>query len=71
MLLTTFLKIPHNVLKAMVVLMVLLLSLKLVRGGVHHTCGGGHNIVCTPPFLLGGGVEPSTKYFKGEGHGQI
>ena len=65
MLLTTFLKIPHNVIKAMVVLMVLLLSLKLVRGGVHHTFGGGHDIVCTPPFLLGGGVEPPTKYFKG------
>ena len=32
-----------------------LLSLKLVQSGVHHTCGGGHDIVYTPlppPFLL-------------------
>ena len=57
MLLTIFLKIPHNVIEVMVVLMVLLLALKLVQSGVHHTCGGDHDIVCTPPhpFIPGGG----------------
>ena len=54
MLLTIFLKIPYNVIEVMVVLMLLLLALKFVESGVHHTCGGGHNIVCTspPPTLL-------------------
>ena len=50
-------------------LMVLLLALKLAQSGVHHTCDGGHDIVCSPPPLsagLGGGgvVEPPTKFFK-------
>ena len=47
MLLAVFLKIPHNVIEIMVVLMVLLLALKLVQTSVHHTCGGSHDIVCT------------------------
>ena len=55
MLVTIFLKIPHNVIEVMVVLMVLLLVLKLVQSGVHHTCGGGHDIVCTPTALSAGG----------------
>ena len=55
MLLTIFIKIPHSVTVVMVVLMVLLLALKLVQS-VNHTCGGGYDIVCTPPspFALGG-----------------
>ena len=53
----------------MVVLMVLLLALKLAQSGVHHTCDGGHDIVCSPPppfcWVGGGGVvEPPTKFFK-------
>ena len=62
MLLTIFLKIPHNVIEVMVVLMVLLFALKLVESGVHHTCGWGHGIACTPhsPHY----IEPTTKYFK-------
>ena len=42
----------------MVVLVVVVLALKLVQNGVHHTFGGGHDIVFTslapplPPFLL-------------------
>ena len=40
---------PHNVIEVMVGLMALLLGLKLVQSGVHHTCRGGHDIVCTPP----------------------
>ena len=65
MLLTIFLKIPVNVIEVMVVLMVLL-ALKLVQSGVHHTCGGGDDIVCTPtPYSAGGrGVEPPIKFFK-------
>ena len=53
----------------MVVLMVLLLALKLVQGGVHHTCGGGHDIVCTcpPPFLLGGDLNLLPNFLKGGG----
>ena len=56
----------------MVVLTVLLLALKLVQGGVHHTCGGGHDIVCTcpPPLSAGGGFEPPTKFFKRRGFDQ-
>ena len=49
--------------------MVLLLALKLAQSGVHHTCDGGHDIVCSPPppfcWVGGGGVvEPPTKFFK-------
>ena len=41
-------KNPHSVTDVVVVLMVLLLALKLVQSGIHHTCGGGgHDIVCT------------------------
>ena len=29
-----------------------LLALKLVQSGVRHTCGGGHDIVCTSLSLL-------------------
>ena len=29
-----------------------LLSLKLVQSGAHHTCSGGHDIVYTTPLLL-------------------
>ena len=36
----------------MVVLKMLLLALKLVQSGAHHTCGGGHDLVCTLPPLL-------------------
>ena len=50
MLLTIFLKIPHNVIEVMAVLMVLLVALQLVQSGVHHACGAGHDIVCTPPL---------------------
>ena len=50
MLLAIFLKIPLNVIEVMVVLMLLLLALKLVQSGVHHTRGEGHDIVCTPPL---------------------
>ena len=25
-------------------------SLQLVQSGVHHACGAGHDIVCTPPL---------------------
>ena len=67
MLLTIFLKIPVNVIEVMVVLMVLL-ALKLVQSGVHHTCGGGHDIVCTPPphILLGaGGLNLLSNFLKG------
>ena len=39
-----------NVIEVMVVLMLLLLALKLVQSGVHHTRGEGHDIVCTPPL---------------------
>ena len=52
MLFTIFLQIPLNVIEVMVVLKMLLLALKLVQSGVHHTCGGGHDIVCTLPTLL-------------------
>ena len=70
MLLTICLKISHNVIEVTVVLMVLLLALKLVQSGVRHTCGGGHDIVCTSLSLLRrerGGVEPPTIYLKGQG----
>ena len=59
MLLTIFLKIPHNVIEVMVVLMELLLALKLVEGGVHYTCGGVHDIVCSPHFN-----GPPNKFFE-------
>ena len=52
MLLTIFLKITHNVAGFLVVLMVLLLARKLVGSGVHDTCGGGHDTMSTPLFLL-------------------
>ena len=59
MLLTIFLKIPHNVIEVMVVLMELLLALKLVEGGVHYTCGGVHDIVCSSHFN-----GPPNKFFE-------
>ena len=62
MLLAIFLKIPLNVIEVMVVLMLLLFALKLVRSGVHHTRGEGHDIVCTSPSPL---IEPPTKFFEG------
>ena len=65
MLLTIFLKIPHNVIEVMVVLMVLLLSLKLVQSGVHHTCGEGHDIVWIPiPFCWGGVLNLLPNFLK-------
>ena len=66
-LLTIFVKIPHNVIEVMVVLMVLLLALKFVQSGVYHACVGGHDIVYTPSFCWGegGGVEPPN-FLKGE-----
>ena len=49
----------------MVVLMEQLLALERVQSGVHHTYGGGHDILCTP-FCWGGGGggEPSAKFCK-------
>ena len=34
----------------MFVLVVVVLALKLVQSGVHHTFGGGHDIVFTSPY---------------------
>ena len=60
MLLIIFLKIPHNVIEVMVVLMVLLLALKLVQSGVQH-----QSVQPRSPFCRGGGgVEPPTKFSK-------
>ena len=70
MLLTIVLKIPRIVIEVIIVLMVLLLALKLVPSGVHHTCGGGHDIVCTP-LLLGGSLSLLPNSLKGGGLDQI
>ena len=48
--------------EAMVVLMMLLLALKLVSSGVHHTCGGSHDILCTPVSVRG--VELPIRFLK-------
>ena len=68
MLLTIFLKISHNLIEVMLVLMVMLLALKLVHSVVQHTCGGGHDLTCTAPLSAGwgggGGVEPPSIVFK-------
>ena len=56
------------------VLMVLLLALKLVQGGVHHTCGGGYDIACTPAPLLSSGAGDLNfllNFLKGGGFDQI
>ena len=67
-LLTIFVKIPHNVIEVMVVLMVLLLALKFVQSGVYHACVGGHDIVYTPSFCWGGGGGGwAPEFFKGGG----
>ena len=71
MVLTIFLKIPKNGIEVMVVLFVLLLASKLVPRCVHHTCGGGHAIVCTPPpcRAMRRRFEPPIKFFKRGGEG--
>ena len=52
MLLTIWLKIPHNLTEVMVVPMVLLLALKLIRSGVpHKRLGGGGGGFTGPPFF--------------------
>ena len=55
--------------EVMVVLMMLLLALKLVSGGVHHTCGGSHGIFCTP--VSAGGLNLLPGFLKGGGPDQI
>ena len=55
--------------EVMVVLMMLLLALKLVSSGVHHTCGGSHDIFCTP--VSAGGLNLLPGFLKGGGLDQI
>ena len=62
MLLTIFLKNSNHVVEVMVVLRLLLLILKVMQSGVHHTCGGSDPCMCTP-FLLG--VESLIMFLKG------
>ena len=64
MLLIIFLKIPHNVIEVMVVLMVLLLALKLVQSGVQH-----QSVQPRTPFCrgvgVGGGLNLQPNFQKG------
>ena len=72
MMLTIFLKFPHNMTKVTVALLLLLLALKLVQIGVHYTCGGGHDRVCYPTFYWGvvnllpkGGLDQISPFWGG------
>ena len=56
MLLTIWLKIPHNLTEVMVVPMVLLLALKLIRSGVPHKRMGGGGGVALPDLHFSEGL---------------